>query len=357
MATSQPAALRPVTLEQLIALNEEIAALVRVGVPLGQGLQRLGRDMPGRLGEVAQTLAERVNRGENLCAILEANPQTFPSAYRAVVAAGLRTGRLARALELLTETAEHLAEAHRIVVAAFVYPLMVFLLAWGLFVFFVLKIAPVVAIALSEFEAPGRAFFAHLASWGSTAAWWGPAIPGAVLVSAGAWAFFCRRAMSLEPRAAGLLLGWLPWTRRMLHYFRIAVFSEMLGLLVENDVPLDAAVVLAAESVGSARSMRASRTMAGSLQRGDSLTDFSDDAGLPPLVSWLLATGQAQGGLLSALRQSTGFYYRRAKYQAEAARLLVPIVVSIVVAGGVTFAYALTVFGSWILLLRSLAGV
>ena len=152
MATSQPAALRPVTLEQLIALNEEIAALVRVGVPLGQGLQRLGRDMPGRLGEVAQTLAERVNRGENLWRILEANPQTFPSAYRAVVAAGLRTGRLARALELLTETAEHLAEAHRIVVAAFVYPLMVFLLAWGLFVFFVLKIAPVVAIALSEFE-------------------------------------------------------------------------------------------------------------------------------------------------------------------------------------------------------------
>ena len=35
-----------VTLDQLIALNDEIAALARAGVPLDQGLLHLGRDLP-----------------------------------------------------------------------------------------------------------------------------------------------------------------------------------------------------------------------------------------------------------------------------------------------------------------------
>jgi len=54
------------TIDQFIALNEEIAALVRAGVPLDQGLAALGDDMPGRLGDMASTLAERSARGEPL---------------------------------------------------------------------------------------------------------------------------------------------------------------------------------------------------------------------------------------------------------------------------------------------------
>ena len=48
------------TLDHLIALNDEIAALVRAGVPLERGLAELGGDMPGRLGEIATALAERL---------------------------------------------------------------------------------------------------------------------------------------------------------------------------------------------------------------------------------------------------------------------------------------------------------
>ena len=54
------------TLDDLIALNDEIGALVRAGVPLEQGLAELGDDMPGRLGRVAAAVAERTARGESL---------------------------------------------------------------------------------------------------------------------------------------------------------------------------------------------------------------------------------------------------------------------------------------------------
>ena len=40
----------PVTLDQLIALNDEMAALVRAGVPLERGLIEAGRDLRLALG-------------------------------------------------------------------------------------------------------------------------------------------------------------------------------------------------------------------------------------------------------------------------------------------------------------------
>ena len=54
------------TLDDLIALNDEIAALVRAGVPLEAGLAELGGDLPGRLGQFATVLAQRTARGESL---------------------------------------------------------------------------------------------------------------------------------------------------------------------------------------------------------------------------------------------------------------------------------------------------
>ncbi|MGO8744871.1 MAG: type II secretion system F family protein [Thermoguttaceae bacterium] len=358
MTASQPAALRTVTLDELIALNDEIAALVRVGVPLELGLRQLGGDLPARMGRLAKDLAQRMERGESLIEVVEQSPQTFPPIYRAVLAAGLKSGRLALALESLASSAQRVAEARRIVAGALIYPLMVFLVAWGLFVFFVLKIAPVLAAVLGDFKVPGQVIFAVLASWGGSAAWWGPAVPVAVLLLAWVWAFLSGRAMSIEPHAMGVLLSWLPWTRRMLRSFRIAMFSEVLALLVENNVPLPAGLVLAAESVGNRRMLGASRALAESLQRGEPLAGRTQDmAGIPPFLYWLMATGQDHGGLLPALRHSADTYRRRARFQADAARLILPVALTVVLGGGITFLYALMVFGSWILLIRSLAGI
>ena len=51
MAPSEPSGASALALEQLIALDDEIAALVRMGVPVERAIGVLGEDMPGRLGE------------------------------------------------------------------------------------------------------------------------------------------------------------------------------------------------------------------------------------------------------------------------------------------------------------------
>ena len=78
MTASQPAA-RTVTLDELIALNDEIAALVRVGVPLELGLRQLGGDLPARMGRLAKDLAQRMEARGKPYRGRRAEPSDFPS--------------------------------------------------------------------------------------------------------------------------------------------------------------------------------------------------------------------------------------------------------------------------------------
>ena len=111
-----------VTLDQLIALNDEIVALTRAGVPLERGLLDLGSDLPGRLGRIATALGERMSRGESLPEALAACDGGVPRVYRAVVEAGLRPGRLSVALEGLAAYARGLRRGAAVDRAGLWYP-------------------------------------------------------------------------------------------------------------------------------------------------------------------------------------------------------------------------------------------
>ncbi len=92
------------SLEDLIALNQEIGALARIGAPLEPGLRAFARETPGRLGEVAAQMSERLARGESLAASTQMLPGV-PPIYASVVEAGVRAGRLPAALEGLADAA------------------------------------------------------------------------------------------------------------------------------------------------------------------------------------------------------------------------------------------------------------
>src|SRR5947208_3528069 len=99
---------RPVTLEQLAALSDEIGALARSGVPLDRGLRELSRDMPGRLGKLASEIGHRLEAGSSLEHVIADLGSALPPAYRCVIAAGIRAGRLPVAMEGISHTARRI---------------------------------------------------------------------------------------------------------------------------------------------------------------------------------------------------------------------------------------------------------
>ncbi len=344
-----------ITLDQWIALNDEIAALARAQVPLEQGLYELGRDMPGRLGKIAILLAGRLERGELLSEVLAEHSGQIPAVYRAAVEAGVRSGRLSGALESITASARRVSEARRLILGSTIYPLFLLLLAWELFVFSAAVLAPRVAPVLTGFGSPAAGLTSRLAAWGQWAGYWGPGVPLVILLAGGTWWLRSNRALLMNPRSAGFLLGWVPWTGSILRSASNATLAEVLALLVENNVPLHEGLVLAAESVGDPKMLAAARTTADAIQRGQQPSRETVGKTFPPLLEWLLLAGREREALLSALRVAADTYRRRAARQAELAQVLLPAGLTVAIGGTVTLLYGIMMFAPWIVLLKSLA--
>jgi len=328
-----------ITLDQLVALNDEIAALTRAGIPLDQGLRALGQDLPGQLGRAASALGQRLHRGETLERAFEQMDHTFPPIYQAVVMVGLRSGRLPAALEGIATTSRRIAQLRRSMVISMVYPLIVLFVASVVLWFTCTQTQPVVFETYEVMDIVAPPWY-ELLYWVSgristilNVTW--------ILVAVLFVLWFVRsgQASSLNRSVRRGLptLSHLRWTGRM------ATFSELLALLVEQDVPLDEALKLAAAAGGDAHLKRTAQTLAERIQTGQTVGRIPQ--GFPPLLGWLLASGHGQTTLVKTLRQTADGYRRRFDHQATWLGVYLPIFLSAGIGGMVALYYVLLVMG------------
>jgi type II secretory pathway component PulF len=137
---------------------------------------------------------------------------------------------------------------------------------------------------------------------------------------------------------------------------QVATFADLLALLVEHSVPLPEGVVLAAEATGGRRLGEAAGKIAEALRRGEPLgRRVPGMEWLPPMLVWSMSYGRGRDALLPALRQAAEMYRQRAADQAEAARIFVPVFLTVFLAGSVVLLSALLVLGNWFSILRAFA--
>jgi general secretion pathway protein F len=389
------------TLDDLLAVNDEIAALVRAGLPLEQGLAELGRDMPGRLGRIATSLADAASRGEPLEQTLLDRAVRLPPVYRAVMQAGMRAGRLPAALEAVATSARRITDTRRAAIVAVSYPLLVTALVWCGLAVFTRTLAPSLAQSFHSLGVPGERFFAALALIGHWAWYWGPVVPVLLAALVALWWYLCTRASVLGgkgrgkgdrhllcaapegpfrqkapvPFSADWLLGRLPWMGQMLRWSRTATFLEILALLVENQTPLHEAVTLAGAASGDRQTLQAARQLAAMLENGATLENNGPEKGtgticaqhpkgrsgklylspFPLLIQWLMLAAGRSGALLPALQHAAATYHRRARHQADLVRMFLPAFLTVVIGGGITAVYALILFAPYVAMLHALS--
>jgi type II secretory pathway component PulF len=356
MSSENASILPPITLDQLIALNDEIVALVRSGVPLETNLGEIGRDLPGTLGKITTSLAKRASQGEPLPQLIAQSSAKFPPVYRAIIEAGLRSGRLSAALEALSGNIRRLAEIRRTIISAAVYPLLVVLIGWLSFAIFSAKVAPGLAADFTTLEVPGNRVFVVLAWLGQWAVYWGLGVPillviVAVLVWQGS-----HRATWIGATGLGRLTTKFPWFGPMLRYSRNAAFADVLALLVDNSVPMPEALIMAAEASGDRQLLYAARHASEMISSGQTLVGQDGQlSAFPPLLRWLLPAASGKNILVPALKHAAEMYHRRAEHQADLLRIFTPIVLTICISGVITGLYALTLFIPYTTMLSALA--
>jgi general secretion pathway protein F len=346
------------SLGDFTALNDEIAALVRAGLPLDRALAGVGR---GRLGEVARRIAARLERGEGLEAALRAEEPGVPPLYAAVVRAGMRSGRLPAALEGLAGLARSYADLRHTLGMALLYPVLVLALAYALFVGFVLYVLPSFLAIFADLGVPVGGVLRALEWLGAHAAYWVPAFPVLLLAAILAW-WRSGRAGALPGAGGRTLLGLVPGVGGLLRQVNAAGYADLLALLIEHGTPMPEALALAGEATGDPALARASGVLAAAVAGGASgtpatVTDARRElAAIPPTLRWLILRPDGGEDRAAALRHAASAYRRRAAVRADLVRTFLPTLALLAVGATATLVYTLTLFVPFTTLLRQLTG-
>jgi type II secretory pathway component PulF len=344
------------TADELTALNDQIAALARAGLPLDQGLSSLAREMGrGRLRAVTEALAADLRAGHPLPEALARQEGRVPAYYANLVTAGVRTGRLPEVLATLTTYARSVGATRTVVTEALFYPAVVLVL--GLALFTVLA-----AFVLPQFKQIFDEFGLSLPLVTQVVMLFGAhplelVVAPALVILLGP--FVLRAVLRLTPRGRRVwarLVYRVPLVGPVIRAARLAAFTDLLGLLVEYGVPLPDAVRLAGGASSDPDTADRAAAVEARLSAGTPLAEaFRGQRLVPDWVGWLAAAGEQRGGLAGALREVAGVYRRTVDARAAVLRCVLPPLVVIATAGTLTVFFAVAVMLPMIKLLEGLS--
>jgi general secretion pathway protein F len=337
---------RPLRSQEVLALCDELRAMVQARVPLPLGL-RTSTGVTTRQAELMERLAQRLEAGDTLDAALTGEGRMLPAPLRAIVIAGVKTGRLDELLGDLSETSRLLVELRGTLLRGLIYPAFLVLLGGWLAVMVFPQLARQLAL-VSEGQATVGA-----AVWGSEAGRY--ALIGfsmIILGCAGIWgwqSFFSPGISGWEK------LSLLPGIGRVSRDSSLARGVHLLAVLARYGVPLPEALRLSAEGIGNGMVRREFLLLAEELEAGQP-PNFAAGSGLPSFLRWMIQQGYRESRLPAALQEAANYYRDRATSGAIWNAKLLPALALVVLGGGVALIYGLSVMSSIANVLRQLGG-
>lgn len=336
------------TSDELIALCDEMAALIRSGLPLEQALSNRSRSFPKRLGNRVREMAEKLESGVPLAEAIRRDP-FFPPTYASIIAAGIESGDLAGPLEELARSTRVLREATNFIVHSTFYPMLLLSVLWIILAGTLFFILPNFFAFLIDYGAIGASY-----DWTETIRRYPLEYSGVTLGTLACiwflyfiWYLSSRRAMLLQCRFS--LLGYIPWTGSARHLLRKSVFARYLAMLVKYDVPLEQGILLAVQAVDpQARRFREKHvdpeTPLNPRGENDSSSTPIDygNSSLASLIAWARGIPSAQA-LYEGLDLYAEIATRHARIQLDRGKVWFPVLCTLCVAVTIASAYLATI--------------
>ena len=284
--------------DEFAFFNQQLAAMLRDGIPLEGALQRLCAEMShGELRNELQALADDLAKGVPLREAIR--KRNLPELYQCLIEVGSQSNDLPGVLTLI---ADHYQRRYTILTrlkGLLVYPMIVLAAAFVLSTLLAYLLDHVVwpSLSLISSDAPREAFHAAL--------WFSPAILAVLLIASVATLTFpsLRRA--------------LRWRVPSLRDSSLAQIASSLSLLLRNGVPLDHALALVERmeqgtQAGEEISVWRQRLAAG---HGKFVDMAPAGRAFPPLFIWLVEHGRED--LAAGFQRAAEIYQSRATHRAE----------------------------------------
>ena len=299
---------RSIPMREFLVFNQEMATLLKAGMPLVQSLDLLRRRVTTPLFRtVLDDVHERVRAGAALSDAFGAHGALVPSIYTASLVAGERSGNLDSVLRRYVEYTKIIATVKRKTVSALVYPAILVSLALALVSIIVLKVVP----AFSDFYA---SFGSELplvtrvivAISDALREHWLLILLGIVgaVVAFVAWL----RQPGQKARFDRIILG-IPMLGEIARKFATSQMARTLATLLGGGLPLVNAIDIASKSVGNQFMARELDVVSARVREGVSFSSALEARRVFPEVAVKMAeVGESTGALQDMLNTVADFY-------------------------------------------------
>ena len=294
--------------ERLLIFSQELAALLKAGLPLVQSLDvMLERQRDPTFRRSLETIREKVRSGVALSDAFRAEGALYPPILSASLIAGERSGNLEGVLRRLGQYLRLTYALRRKAIAAAVYPLLLFAMMAALLAVMVLFVIP----GFQEFyggmdlELPllTRVVMASAVFLRRHVFW-------VVVVLVAGWVAF--KAWSRRENSAividRLLLS-VPYLGRLMKMYATSQLARTLSALLQGGLPLLNALEVAGASIGNRAMASAVSGAAHQIREGRSLTMALESTGVvDTLTLEMVKVGEQTGALGDMLNSVADFY-------------------------------------------------
>jgi len=299
---------RRIPSREFLVFNQELATLLKAGMPLVQSLEILRQRLTNPvLRSVLDDVYERVRGGASLSDAFVAQGDLFPGVYTASLMAGEKSGSLEVVLRRYVGYMKVLGSVRRRALSALVYPAVLTTLALIVVGIIVLKVIPEFAAFYDVFNAQlpatSRALFAVSIFFKSELV---PILAGLAALVVVAWVVI--RRPRERTRFDQFILR-VPVVGATVRKFATSQVARTLATLLGGGIPLVNAVEIAARSIGNQHMAREMEWVGQRVREGESFASALQSRGVFPSVAVKMAeVGESTGALQEMLNSLADFY-------------------------------------------------
>ncbi|MEO7190816.1 MAG: type II secretion system F family protein [Vicinamibacterales bacterium] len=300
---------RRIKVPEFLIFNQELATLLKAGLPLVQSLDILRKRVPNpTLRSALDNVHEQVRSGTALSDAFEAEG-VFPGVYTASLMAGEKSGSLEQVIRRYVQHMRVLTAARSQVVSALIYPVILVILSALVVILIVFKVVPEFAAFYSQFghgaELPWSTRM--LVAISTSFAGRGALLVAAFAALAVAGVLSLRRPAQRRALHAAILR--LPYFGPLARRFATAQITRTMATLLSGGIPLVNALDTASRATGNQSIAEDLTVVARQVREGSSLAGALSQLDLfPDVAVEMVEVGESTGALAEMLNSVADFY-------------------------------------------------
>jgi type IV pilus assembly protein PilC len=327
-----------------LLFNQQLAALVRAGIPILQAITMLRKRSPSAaLRAVLTDVEDKIRGGSALSEAFASQGSVFPRIYTASILAGERSGALDEILARYVTYMRRNVQLRRKIRGALAYPMFLLIASSGMVTFLVVYVVPRMSELFANFGGKSLPALTQMvvliSDWvTSNILWFGPLLV-ITAVSAFLWSRTKSGRMIID---TGLLR--VPIVGKLLQQLAVAQATRSLATLLAGGITLVDSWEIGAESITNLALRRRSASILPMIREGRSFTESLESAGwVPELALDMIGVGERSGSLREMLDEVAIFYDAESEVRLEQlTTTLEPAI--LVVMGGVVVMILLAIY-------------